>query len=204
MGAYKYLEELWRKKQSDIMNFILRVRTWEFRQLPVIHRASRPSRPEKARKLGYKAKNGYVIYRVRVRRGGRKRPVAKGIVTGKPTSVGINQLKPTRNLRSVAEERVGRQIGGLRVLNSYWVGQDGTYKFYEVIMIDPAHNAIRNDPHINWICSPVHKHRELRGLTSAGKSGRGLRVKGHLNCKTRPSRRANYKRRNTQRLRRFR
>lgn len=204
MGAYKYLEELWRKKQSDIMNFILRVRTWEFRQLPVIHRASRPSRPEKARKLGYKAKNGYVIYRVRVRRGGRKRPVAKGIVTGKPTSVGINQLKPTRNLRSVAEERVGRQIGGLRVLNSYWVGQDGTYKFYEVIMVDTAHNAIKNDPHINWICNPVHKHRELRGLTSAGKSGRGLRVKGHLNCKTRPSRRANYKRRNTQRLRRYR
>jgi large subunit ribosomal protein L15e len=204
MGAYKYLEELWRRKQSDIMNFILRVRTWEFRQLPVIHRASRPSRPDKAIKLGYKAKNGYIIYRVRFRRGGRKRPVAKGIVTGKPTSVGINQLKPTRNLRSVAEERVGRKIGGLRVLNSYWVGQDGTHKFFEVIMVDPGHNAIRNDPRINWICQPVHKHRELRGLTSAGKSSRGLRVKGHLNCKTRPSRRANYKRRNTQRLRRYR
>ncbi len=200
MGAYKYLEELWRKKQSDIMNFILRVRTWEYRQLPVIHRASRPSRPDKARKLGYKAKQGYVIYRVRVRRGGRKRPVAKGIVTGKPASVGINQLKPTRNLRSVAEERVGRKIGGLRVLNSYWVGQDGTYKFYEVIMVDTAHTAIREDPRINWICNPVHKHRELRGLTSAGKSGRGLRVKGHLNNKTRPSRRANYRRRNTQRI----
>ena len=56
MGAYKYLEELWRKKQSDVMNFILRLRTWEYRQLPVIHRASRPSRVEKARKLGYKAK----------------------------------------------------------------------------------------------------------------------------------------------------
>jgi large subunit ribosomal protein L15e len=141
------------------------------------------------------------VYRVRVRRGGRKRPVAKGIVTGKPTSVGINQLKPTRNLRSVAEERVGRKLGGLRVLNSYWVGQDGTYKFYEVVLVDPAHKAIRDDPRINWICNPVHKHREMRGLTSAGKSGRGLRVKGHRNAKTRPSRRANYKRRNTQRIR---
>jgi large subunit ribosomal protein L15e len=85
------------------MNFILRLRTWEYRQLAVIHRASRSSRPDKARRLGYKNKEGYIIYRVRVRRGGRKRPVAKGIVTGKPTSVGINQLKPTRNLRSVAE-----------------------------------------------------------------------------------------------------
>jgi large subunit ribosomal protein L15e len=48
----------------------------------VIHRASRPSRPDKARRLGYKAKQGYVIYRVRVRRGGRKRPVPKGATYG--------------------------------------------------------------------------------------------------------------------------
>ena len=102
MGAYKYLEELWKKKQSDAMNFIFRVRTWEYRQLPVIHRANRPTRPDKARRLGYKAKEGYVVYRVRVRRGGRKRPVAKGIVCGKPTSVGVNQLKPTRGLRAKA------------------------------------------------------------------------------------------------------
>lgn len=90
MGAYKYLEELWRKKQSDLMSFILRLRTWEYRQLPVIHKVSRSSRPDKARKLGYKNKEGYVIWRVRVRRGGRKRPVSKGIVYGKPSSVGIN------------------------------------------------------------------------------------------------------------------
>lgn len=56
MGAYKYLEELWRKKQSDVMRFILRIRTWEYRQLPVIHRCAHPSRPDKARRLGYKAK----------------------------------------------------------------------------------------------------------------------------------------------------
>lgn len=93
------------------------------RQLPVIHRASRPSRPDKARRLGYKAKQGYVIYRVRVRRGGRKRPVPKGITYGKPKTHGVNKLKPTRNLRSVAEERVGRRCANLRVLNSYWINQ---------------------------------------------------------------------------------
>ena len=48
---------------------------------------------------------------------------AQGIVYGKPASQGITQLKPTRNLRNVAEERVGRKCGGLRVLNSYWVNQ---------------------------------------------------------------------------------
>ena len=204
MGAYKYLEELWKKKQSDVMHFILRLRAWEYRQLPAIHRCTRPSRPDKARRLGYKAKQGYVIYRARIRRGGRKRPVHKGIVYGKPDSVGINQMKFARNLRSVAEERVGRRIANLRVLNSYWVGQDGTHKIYEVILVDPNHNAIRNDARINWLCRPVHKHREMRGLTSAGKSGRGLRVKGHLSNKNRPSRRANWKRRNLTKLRRFR
>jgi large subunit ribosomal protein L15e len=66
---------------------------------------------------------GYVVYRIRVRRGGRKRPVSKGIVYGKPKNQGITQLKFQRNLRSVAEERAGRKLGGLRVLNSYWINQ---------------------------------------------------------------------------------
>ena len=47
----------------------------------------------------------------------------QGIVYGKPVRQGITQLKPTRNLKSVAEERAGRKLGGLRVLNSYWVNQ---------------------------------------------------------------------------------
>ena len=53
------------------------MRCWEYRQLPVIHRASRPTRPDKARNLGYKAKQGFVIYRVRVRRGSRKKQLSK-------------------------------------------------------------------------------------------------------------------------------
>ncbi|GMP24020.1 hypothetical protein CsSME_00001427 [Camellia sinensis var. sinensis] len=138
MGAYTYVSELWRKKQSDVMRFLLRVRCWEYRQLPSIVRVTHPTRPDKARRLGYKAK------------------------------------------------------------------QDSTYKYFEVILVDPAHNAIRNDPRINWICNPVHKHRELRGLTSAGKKYRGLRGKGHLNHKARPSRRATWKRNNTLSLRRYR
>lgn len=123
MGAYKYVEELWRKKQSDVLRFLLRVRCWEYRQLKAITRCTQPTRPDKARRMGYKAKQGYVIYRVRVRRGGRKKPVSKGIVYGKPASQGICGLKAARNLRSVAEERVGRKCGALRVLNSYWVNQ---------------------------------------------------------------------------------
>ena len=52
-------------------------------------------------------KNGYagfVIYRISMRRGGRKRPVAKGCPYGKPkTSGAVKQQKPERNLQSIAE-----------------------------------------------------------------------------------------------------
>ena len=205
MGAYKYLEELWRKKQSDAMRYLLRIRSWEYRQLPKVCRVTHPTRPDKARKLGMKAKQGYVVYRVAIRRGGRKRPNPKGIVYGKPKNQGINQLKNRRNLRVIAECRVGRVCPNLRVLNSYWVNQDATYKYYEVILVDPSHNAIRNDPTINWIVNPVMKHRECRGLTSAGRHARGMMKKGHrANQRIGGSWRANWKRLNTLSLRRYR
>ena len=178
MGAYKYIQELWRKKQSDVMRFLLRVRCWQYRQLSALHRAPRPTRPDKARRLGYKAKQGYVIYRIRVRRGGRKRPVPKGATYGKPVHHGVNQLKFARSLPSVAEGRAGRHCGALSVLNSYWVGEESTYKFLEFILIDPFHKAIRRNPDTQWITKPVHKHREMRGLTSAGRKSHGL-SKGH-------------------------
>jgi len=204
MGAYKYMQELYRKKQCEVMRFLTRIRTWNLRQLSAVHRASRPLRPDKARRMGYRAKQGFVIYRVRVRRGGRKRPVPKGATYGKPTNQGVNQLKFQRSLQSVAEERAGRRCGALRVLNSYWVCEDSTYKYYEIIMVDPFHSAIRRNPDTRWICNPVHKHRELRGLTSAGKKSRGL-GKGHLYKQTiGGSRRAAWKRRNTLSLKRYR
>lgn len=78
-------------------------------------------------------------------------------VLGKPTNQGVNQLKYQRSLKSTAEERVGRRCANLRVLNSYWINQDSTYKYFEVILVDPQHKAIRRDPRINWIVKPVHK-----------------------------------------------
>ncbi|KAF9602631.1 hypothetical protein IFM89_030519 [Coptis chinensis] len=129
----------------------------------------------------------------RIGRGGCRRPVPKGIVYGKPKTK-VSQLKFQRNKRSVAEERAGRKLGGLK---------DSTYKYFEVILVDASHNVVRNDPRINWIFIPVHNHRELRGLTSAGKKYRGLRGRGHLHTKARPSRRATWKRNNTLSLRRY-
>uniref|UniRef100_A0A2I3SGC8 Ribosomal protein L15 n=1 Tax=Pan troglodytes TaxID=9598 RepID=A0A2I3SGC8_PANTR len=150
MGAYKYILELWRKKQSDVMCFLLRVRCWQYRQLSALHRDPRPTRPDKA-------KQGYIIYRIRVRHG-----VPKGATYSKPVHHGVNQLKFARSLQSVAEERAGRHHGALSVLNSY-----------RVILIDPFHKAIRRNPDTQWIIKPLHKHREMRGLTSSPGLGKG-------------------------------
>ena len=204
MGAYKYLEELWRKKQSDVIRFVLRVRAWEYRQLPMIHKCQRPSRLDKAHRLGYKRTQGYVIYRVRIRRGGRKRNIRKGTVFGKPVNHGIAKQKKSQTHKNIAEQRVGKICSNLRVLNSYWVGQDASFKFFEIIMVDPHHKAITRDPRINWICSSKHGHREQRGLTAAGVKSRGMNKRGHCATKARPSRRSNWKRRNTQKFWRYR
>ena len=101
------------------------------------------------------------------------------------------------SLQSIAEARVGKRLGSLRVLASYWVNQDAKYKWYEVILVDPMHNAIRNDAQINWIANAKHKHREQRGKTPAGRKSRGLTGKGYGYTTLRPSARANWKRRNT-------
>lgn len=87
MGCYKYMEELWRHKQSDALRFLLRVRAWEYRQRTNICGVNRPTRTDKAHRLGYKAKEGYVVVRVGVRRGGRKRQNHRGMVFGKPKYV---------------------------------------------------------------------------------------------------------------------
>ncbi|KAF8369176.1 hypothetical protein PRIPAC_87005 [Pristionchus pacificus] len=151
---------------------------WQYRQLTAVHRVNRPARPEKARHHGFRSKQGFVVYRVRVRRGGRKWPVIKGQTYGKPKTHGVNELKNVRSHQGVAEERVGKRCGAHRVLSSYWIAEDSTYKFYEVVLIDPQHKAIRTNAELNWICKPVHKHREMRGLTSGGRKSRGL-GKGH-------------------------
>ena len=72
------MEELWRHKQSDALRFLLRVRAWEYRQRPNIVSLHRPSRTDKAHRLGFKAKQGYVVVRAGVRRGGRKRQNHRG------------------------------------------------------------------------------------------------------------------------------
>merc|ERR1711981_1509887 len=48
------------------------------------------------------------------------------------------------------------------------------------VMVDPQHKVIRRDADMNWIASSKHKHRELRGLTSAGKKIKRFRTRSQI------------------------
>jgi large subunit ribosomal protein L15e len=186
--AYKYIAEAWKKPEESYVEELMRQRLIEWRKEPAIVRVEKPTRLDRARKLGYKAKQGFIIVRVRVRRGGlrKQRPRAGR----RPKRMGVKKYKPAKSLRLIAEERAARKFPNLEVLNSYWVGEDGRFKWFEVIMVDPHHPAVKADKDINWICQKQHKGRVFRGLTSAGKKVRGLRKKGRRAEKARPSRKA--------------
>ncbi len=167
-GMYQYIREIWQHNKE-----LRREHVIKWAKEPAIVRVERPTRIDRARILGYKAKQGYVIVRVRVRKGSRKREKPSG--GRKPSKAGLTQIKKKVSLQRIAEMRAARKYPNLEVLNSYYVGESGMYKWYEVILVDPNHPVIKNDPKINWICRPCNRGRAFRGLTSAGKKGRGLR-----------------------------
>lgn len=189
-SSYNYIREIWKKPKANLGK-LWQERLIKWRKGNTIVRIDKPTRLDRARTLGYKAKNGFVIARVRIRRGGRKRPKRKGGRRSKRQTI-KKVLK--MNYRWVAEKRTARKFPNLEVLNSYWIGKDGKYYFYEVILVDPNRPEIKKDKNIKWILSKKHKKRVERGLTSAARKSRGLRKKGKRAIKIRPSLRAHGRR----------
>lgn len=188
---YKYVRDAWKTPKDTYVKELLWSRMQEWRTEPSVVRIEKPTRIDRARNLGYKAKQGVIVVRVKVRRGGLRKPRPKR--SKKPATMGVNKITMAKSIQRIAEERASKKYPNMEVLNSYWVGEDGKRKWYEVILIDPNHPSIKNDPKYNWLCTGKHKGRAFRGLTSAGKKGRGLRNKGKGAEKVRPSIRANKK-----------
>ena len=187
-SAYSHIREAWRDPDEGKLAELQWQRKQEWRQQGAIVRIERPTRLDKARDLGYKAKQGVVVARVNVRKGTARKSRFKAGRRSKRT--GVNRIGRKKNLQRIAEERATRKYRNLRVLNSYWVGEDGSSKWFEVILLDPNHPAIQNDSDLNWICDDAHENRALRGLTTAGDRSRGMLKRGKGSEHTRPSRRA--------------
>ncbi len=124
----------------------LRAKAIEWRRQNALVRVERPSRIQRARRLGYKAKQGIVVVRMRVGKGNmrKKRPVAGR----RPKHLGVLRIKPALSMQNVAERRVLERFPNMKLLGSYYLYQDGLYLWYEVILADPSHPRIVKDKEI--------------------------------------------------------
>ena len=190
MTIYKYLRQLWKKPTAESKE-IKKQRLLTIRREPTTIRIPKPTRIDRARAVGYKAKPGYVIVRQRISSGGRQRPQMK---KGRRSKNNRRRKIVSKNYQAIAETRCAVKYPNLEVLNSYYVEKDGQNYWYEIILIDKNHPVIRKDKKIDWITLPTNNRRVFRGKTSAARKSRGLRNKGKGAEKARPSQRANKRR----------
>jgi large subunit ribosomal protein L15e len=188
-STYSVVRDSWKSlKKSDIYK-MHKERMIGWRNGPSFERVEHPTRVDRARSLGFKSKKGYIIVRARVRRGGSHRPKIMG--GRRPRRMAYTKITPKKSIQRIAEERTADKFPNMEVFNSYYVGEDGLYKYYEVILLDRTAPEVYNDPKVSWITEPQNKGRVYRGLTSAGYKGRGLRTNRSGSDKSRPSIRSN-------------
>jgi len=185
---HKHVAEAW---GSDWQAELMRRRMREWRQGPATVRVEKPTRPDRAHALGYKAKQGVVVARTRVRKGGRHK--IRPYRGRRPKRMGVRKIVPKKNIKFIAEERTARKYPNLEVLNSYPLGSDGQHEYFEVIMLDPSHPVIKSDPDFAWVATASQRGRVYRGLTRAGRKTRGLTRKGKGAERLRPSVRARHR-----------
>ena len=167
MGIYRYIRNTFIGEYKT-RDEIYKNRLQRWRKEPVISLIEKPTNIASARNLGYKAKEGYYVVRVRTKKGKRARKKPRG---GRKPGKNYKYKAPGHSYQVIAEQKASRRFPQWEVLNSYWVGEDGKNKFYEVIMIDPEAKGV---------IELKRKGRAFRGLTSAGRKSRGMRSKGRL------------------------
>ena len=166
-NAYKALIKDLREVWVD------RSRAW--RKGLTISKEERPLKSWRAREYGWKDKPGFVAVIARVEKGGRKRRQFSG---GRKPSKAYSYALLDKSKQTIAEEKANRKFPNCEVLGSYWLWEDGQYKYFEIILVDPNNPHIKGDKEIRWICDKNQRGRVYRGLTPSAKKSRGLRNKG--------------------------
>jgi large subunit ribosomal protein L15e len=162
MGAYKQIALTLRNEYKTRPDQ-LKSRLIKWREDPSIVKVAAPTNLSRARTLGYKAKQGIIIARVRIRKGLRKREKQRG---GRKPSKSGRFFAHGKSFQAMAEERAARKFANCEVVNSYYVGEDGSYKFFEAILADRNHPAVNSDSFYRGILN--RKARAFRALTHSG------------------------------------
>ena len=129
---------MWKQNSPE-----LRQRAILWRKQNAVTRIDKPSRLLRARRLGYKAKQGIIVIRMRVGTGGMRKQRPRG--GRRPKHLGVTRIKADDNMKKVAQRRVLERYPNMELLGSYFLYKDGMHYWYEVILADPSHPRIIKD-----------------------------------------------------------
>jgi len=121
----------------------IRERAIRWRKENAVTRIEKPSRIQRARRLGYKAKQGIIVVRMRVGTGGMRRQRPRG--GRRPKHLGVTRIKADVSMKEVAERRVLERYPNMKLLGSYYLYKDGMHYWFEVILADPSHPRVSKD-----------------------------------------------------------
>ena len=131
MGAFKYIREneksIYRDKDRQ------RELVYALARSSSIERPDGPTKLAKARSIGYKAKRGYIVVRVRVNKGSFRR--VRPVHARRPSKTGI-YYNLSISKKKIAENRAAKRYPNMDILGSYFLGDNGKYQWYEVVMHD--------------------------------------------------------------------
>ena len=130
--------EMWKHNSQELRS---RVVLW--RKQNAVTRIDKPSRILRARRLGYKAKQGIIVILMRVGTGGMRRQRPRG--GRRPKHLGVTRIKADDSMKKVAERRVLERYPNMKLLGSYFIYKDGMYYWYEIILADPSHPRVAKD-----------------------------------------------------------
>ncbi len=124
----------------------LRQRAVIWRNQNALTRVEKPSRIARARRLGYKAKQGIIVVRMRVGTGGMRKQRPRG--GRRPKHLGVTKIKADVSMKQVSERRVLERYPNMKLLGSYFLYKDGMHYWFEIILADPSHPRIAKDKEI--------------------------------------------------------
>ena len=135
-------DQVWLKmlKENPIE---LRQKAVIWRNQNAVTRVEKPSRIARARRLGYKAKQGIIVIRMRVGTGGMRKQRPRG--GRRPKHLGVTKIKADVSMKQVSERRVLERYPNMKLLGSYFLYKDGMHYWFEIVLADPSHPRIAKD-----------------------------------------------------------
>ena len=130
--------KMWKENSTE-----LRAKAVIWRKENAVTRIDKPSRITRARRLGYKAKQGITVVRMRVGTGGMRKQRPRG--GRRPKHLGVTKIKAAVSMKQVAERRVLERYPNMKLLGSYFLYKDGMHYWFEIILADPSHPSIAKD-----------------------------------------------------------